>query len=91
MSLAEAGIDRVAAKVDHDVAVMRDEMQQVDERRDEASTRGIEEAGEGEESEGEGEGEGEGNGNGKGRGKGQGEGDGDGAEGEGFLGNKIRG
>lgn len=34
VSLAEAaGIDRVAAKVDQDVAVMRDEMQRVDDRK----------------------------------------------------------
>jgi hypothetical protein len=79
VSLAEAGIDRVAAKVDHAVAVMRDEMQRVDERRGEESARGIEETGEGEDSEGEGDGKGEG----------VGEGDGDGAEGEGFLGTKI--
>lgn len=72
VSLAEAGIDRVAAKVDHDVAVMRDEMQRVAERRGEDGTLGITEAGEGE-----GEGEGE---------EGGGEGYGDGAEGEGFLG-----
>ncbi|KAJ8456735.1 hypothetical protein ONZ45_g18599 [Pleurotus djamor] len=31
VSLAEAGIDRVAAKVDHDVQVMRDEMQREEE------------------------------------------------------------
>lgn len=74
VSLAEAGIDRVAAKVDHDVAVLRDEMQREDERRSEGNTHGIEEAGEG-------EGEGE---------EGEGEGDGDGAEGEGFLSTKIR-
>lgn len=77
VSLAEAGIDRVAAKVDHAVAVMRDEMQRVEERRSEGGTRGIEEAAEGEESEGEGDS------------KGEGEGEGDGAEGEGFLGTKI--
>ncbi|KAF9527550.1 hypothetical protein CPB83DRAFT_768413 [Crepidotus variabilis] len=34
VSLAEAGIDRVAAKVDQDVQVMRDEMQKDDIRRD---------------------------------------------------------
>ncbi|CAA7261353.1 unnamed protein product [Cyclocybe aegerita] len=34
VSLAEAGIDRVAAKVDQDVRVMRDEMQKDDSRRD---------------------------------------------------------
>jgi len=80
--LAEAGIDRVAAKVDHAVAVLRDEMQREDPRRSEASARAIEEAAEVAESEGEGEGEGDGKGGG-------GEGDGDGAEGEGFLGTKI--
>ena len=75
VSLAEAGIDRVAAKVDHAVEVMRDEIQWVDERGSEGSTRGLEATAEAEESEGEGEGEGDG--------------DGDGAEGEGFLGTKI--
>ncbi|KAF8650141.1 hypothetical protein AX16_005376 [Volvariella volvacea WC 439] len=34
VSLAEAGIDRVAAKVDQDVKVMRDAIQRDDERRD---------------------------------------------------------
>ncbi|PPR00202.1 hypothetical protein CVT24_004905 [Panaeolus cyanescens] len=34
VSLAEAGIDRVAAKVDQDVKVMRDEIQKDDSRRD---------------------------------------------------------
>lgn len=34
VSLAEAGIDRVAPKVDADVQVMRDELQRDDERRD---------------------------------------------------------
>ncbi|KAF7299087.1 Usp domain-containing protein [Mycena indigotica] len=34
VSLAEAGIDRVARKVDADVQVMRDELQREDERRD---------------------------------------------------------
>lgn len=34
MSLAEAGIDRVAPKVDEDVKVMRDEIQRDDNRRD---------------------------------------------------------
>ncbi|KAF8964219.1 hypothetical protein BDZ97DRAFT_1904526 [Flammula alnicola] len=34
VSLAEAGIDRVAAKVDQDVQVMRDEIQKDDNRRD---------------------------------------------------------
>jgi hypothetical protein len=34
VSLAEAGIDRVAAKVDEDVRVMRDEIQKDDIRRD---------------------------------------------------------
>lgn len=33
ISLAEAGIDRVAAKVDEDVQVMRDEIQKDDKRR----------------------------------------------------------
>ncbi|EGN97985.1 hypothetical protein SERLA73DRAFT_182796 [Serpula lacrymans var. lacrymans S7.3] len=57
VSLAEAGIDRVAAKVDQDVAVMRDEMQRDDERRDSTEGRAIVEEGEGEEGE-EGEGDG---------------------------------
>lgn len=34
VKLAEAGIDRVAVKVDQDVKVMRDEMQKEDSRRD---------------------------------------------------------
>jgi len=34
VSLAEAGIDRVAAKVDEDVQVMREEIQKDDIRRD---------------------------------------------------------
>ncbi|KAH9480467.1 hypothetical protein JR316_0007067 [Psilocybe cubensis] len=34
ISLAEAGIDRVAAKVDQDVQIMRDEIQKDDNRRD---------------------------------------------------------
>ena len=34
VSLAEAGIDRVARKVDADVQVMRDELQRDDDRRD---------------------------------------------------------
>lgn len=34
VSLAEAGIDRVAAKVDEDVQVMRDEIQKDETRRD---------------------------------------------------------
>jgi len=34
VKLAEAGIDRVAAKVDQDVKFMRDEMQKEDSRRD---------------------------------------------------------
>ena len=33
VSLAEAGIDRVAARVDQDVQVMRDEIQKDDKRR----------------------------------------------------------
>ncbi|TFK52407.1 hypothetical protein OE88DRAFT_1400663 [Heliocybe sulcata] len=37
VSLAEAGIDRVAPKVDHDVQVMRDEIERDDERRDGAA------------------------------------------------------
>lgn len=77
VSLAEAGIDRVAAKVDHAVAVMRDEMQREDKGRGEASKHGVVEIGEGEEGDGEGEAEAEGVG--------------DGAEGEGFLGTKLRG
>lgn len=81
VSLAEAGIDRVAPKVDHAVAVMRDEMQREDQRRGEVSKRGIVEVGEGEGEEGDGEGDGDGDG----------EEAGDGAEGEGFLGTKIRG
>lgn len=42
VSLAEAGIDRVAAKVDQDVKVMRDEIQRDDERRDAGLERGTE-------------------------------------------------
>lgn len=34
ISLAEAGIDRVAPKVDQDVKIMRDEIERDDERRD---------------------------------------------------------
>lgn len=34
VKLSEAGIDRVAAKVDQDVKVMRDEIQKEDSRRD---------------------------------------------------------
>jgi len=34
VSLAEAGIDRMAPKVDQDVAVMRDEIQRDEDRRD---------------------------------------------------------
>lgn len=56
--LAEAGIDRVAPKVDQDVAVMRDEMQRDDNRRVEKEERAIEEEGEGEEPGEEGEGDG---------------------------------
>lgn len=37
VKLAEAGIDRVAAKVDQDVKVMRDEIQRDDDRRDAAN------------------------------------------------------
>ncbi|KAK0464684.1 uncharacterized protein EV420DRAFT_1517614 [Desarmillaria tabescens] len=40
VSLAEAGIDRVAAKVDQDVKVMRDEIQRDDDRRDAAGSAG---------------------------------------------------
>ncbi|KAG7443093.1 uncharacterized protein BT62DRAFT_954022 [Guyanagaster necrorhizus] len=40
VSLAEAGIDRVAAKVDQDVKVMRDEIQRDDDRRDAAGGSG---------------------------------------------------
>ncbi|KAG1825369.1 hypothetical protein EV424DRAFT_1320067 [Suillus variegatus] len=61
VSLAEAGIDRVAPKVDQDVAVMRDEMQRDDDRRGKEGERVIDEDGEepGEEGEGDGaEGEG---------------------------------
>ena len=58
VSLAEAGIDRVAAKVDHAVEVMHDEIHWVDERGSEGSTRGIEAAAEGEESDGDGDGDG---------------------------------
>lgn len=59
VSLAEAGIDRVAPKVDQDVAVMRDEMQRDDDRRGEKE-RGIDEDGEdaGEETGEEGKGDG---------------------------------
>lgn len=40
VSLAEAGIDRVAPKVDQDVAVMRDEIQRDEDRRDHHSGAG---------------------------------------------------
>ncbi|KAJ7780587.1 hypothetical protein DFH07DRAFT_792813 [Mycena maculata] len=50
VSLAEAGIDRVAPKVDEDVQVMRDELQRDDDRRD-AEVRGVSEDGEVEEPE----------------------------------------
>ncbi|KAK0222032.1 hypothetical protein IW262DRAFT_1377725 [Armillaria fumosa] len=40
VSLAEAGIDRVAAKVDQDVKVMRDEIKRDDDRRDAAGGTG---------------------------------------------------
>lgn len=43
VSLAEAGIDRVAAKVDHDVQVMRDEMQREEANHDRNGHRVIEE------------------------------------------------
>jgi hypothetical protein len=36
--LAEAGIDRVAPKVDQDVKVMRDELERDDDRREMASS-----------------------------------------------------
>ncbi|KAJ7505377.1 hypothetical protein B0H11DRAFT_1978388 [Mycena galericulata] len=45
VSLAEAGIDRVAPKVDSDVQVMRDELQREDDRRD-AEAHGLPEDGE---------------------------------------------
>jgi hypothetical protein len=54
VSLAEAGIDRVAPKVDQDVAVMRDEIQRDEDRRDSVIIRrdqdrdDIEEEGDGE-------------------------------------------
>lgn len=53
MSLAEAGIDRMAPKVDQDVAVMRDEIQRDEDRRDIVMEAGderddIEEEGDGE-------------------------------------------
>jgi len=38
VSLAEAGIDRVAGKVDEDVKVMRDELQKDDKARESGST-----------------------------------------------------
>jgi hypothetical protein len=57
VSLAEAGIDRVAAKVDQDVKVMRDELEKDDNRR-EMAMGGIVE-GDDMEVEGEGEGDGE--------------------------------
>ncbi|KAJ7134564.1 hypothetical protein C8R44DRAFT_610854 [Mycena epipterygia] len=47
VSLAEAGIDRVAPKVDEDVQVMRDELQRDDDRRD-AESHKMDEDGEGE-------------------------------------------
>ncbi|KAJ7175809.1 hypothetical protein C8R46DRAFT_944872, partial [Mycena filopes] len=60
VSLAEAGIDRVAPRVDADVQVMRDELQREDDRREGASAgvdRGNanEEEEEGEDGEGEGD------------------------------------
>ncbi|KAF9233317.1 hypothetical protein BU15DRAFT_80250 [Melanogaster broomeanus] len=87
VSLAEAGIDRVAAKVDQDVAVMRDEMQREDERRGEkgAAAQAIEEEGE---AEAEGE---DGAEEGEEGSRERAERLGDGAEGEGFLGTKVRG
>ncbi|KII90944.1 hypothetical protein PLICRDRAFT_39525 [Plicaturopsis crispa FD-325 SS-3] len=52
VSLAEAGIDRVAPRVDEDVAVMRDQIQRDDDRRDggmdEADARRVEEERDGE-------------------------------------------
>ena len=55
VSLAEAGIDRVAPKVDQDVAVMRDEIQRDEERREDGMQDNVEEeegeAGEAEEQE----------------------------------------
>lgn len=56
MSLAEAGIDRVAPKVDQDVAVMRDEIQRDEDRRDGVTLDGEDEREEREDIE-EGEGE----------------------------------
>ncbi|KAF7978477.1 hypothetical protein HWV62_45607 [Athelia sp. TMB] len=43
VSLAEAGIDRVAPKVDQDVAVMRDEIQRDEERREDGMQDNVEE------------------------------------------------
>ena len=40
VSLAEAGIDRVAARVDEDVQVMKDEIEKDDKRRLEKKRRG---------------------------------------------------
>ena len=37
MSLAQAGIDRVAPKVDQDVAVMREQVERDDDRREEGN------------------------------------------------------
>jgi hypothetical protein len=56
VSLAEAGIDRVAPKVDQDVAVMRDEIQRDEDRRDGVMLNGEDEREEREDIE-EGEGE----------------------------------
>ncbi|KAJ6584913.1 hypothetical protein B0H19DRAFT_1107149 [Mycena capillaripes] len=46
VSLAEAGIDRVAPKVDADVQVMRDELQRDDDRRDAEGSHAVNEDGE---------------------------------------------
>lgn len=58
VSLAEAGIDRVAPKVDQDVASMRDQIERDEENRDKGMVE--DDRDNVEEDEGEGEGEGEG-------------------------------
>jgi len=61
VSLAEAGIDRVAPKVDQDVAVMRDEIQRDEDRRDGITVEREDEREEREDNEEEGDGEGDDN------------------------------
>lgn len=56
VSLAEAGIDRVAPKVDQDVASMRDQIERDEENRDKGMVEDDHDNAEEEEGEGEGEG-----------------------------------